>query len=98
MLLAVPYGIIADRRGRRFVMTLGFISFAAAIQITVLCTILPAAHAWLGRVYPNPDTANLVLSKASILFLILGPVVIGFADKAAGIYIGKLFESLLKSC
>ena len=68
------------------------------MHITVLCTILPAVHVWLGRVFSNPDTANLVFAKGSIVFLILGPVVIGFADKADGIFIGKPSESLLESC
>lgn len=68
------------------------ISFAAAVQITVLCTILPAVHAWLAKVYSDPDTANLFLAKGSILFLVLGPIVTSFADKVAGVYIGKLSE------
>jgi len=63
------------------------LSFTAAVNIALLCTVLPLAHWYLDKRYGNAERANLLFAKASVVFLIAGPVILGVSERANGIFV-----------
>ena len=64
------------------------IALSAGLQIFFLCTILPAAHKYLTNRYETRK-ADLLLSKFSILFDFISPLIFGLSNEPAGAWIGK---------
>jgi len=63
------------------------LSFSAAINIALLCTVLPLVHWYLDKHYGDAERANLLLAKGSVVFLIAGPVILGVSERANGIFV-----------
>jgi MFS family permease len=66
------------------------LSFQAAVQILLLTTALPFVDGYLKKKHKSPERANLVMSKGSIVFLIVGTLVIGLAAQSGVVFLGVL--------
>jgi len=65
------------------------VSFMSGTQIVLLCTVIPSVDNYLKRRYKSPEQANLVLSRGSIFFLVVGMLFVGLAPDAISVFSGK---------
>lgn len=76
------------RRSADIIQSAYLISFQAGVQMFLLCLVLPFILAWLSKRLGDPEKANLVLSKGSVVFLILGTLGMGLSQNVIGIFSG----------
>ena len=72
------------------------IALSAGLQILFLCTILPAAHKFLTNRYETRK-ADLLLSKYSIFFDFVSPLIFGLSNEPAGAWVGEFIPPAVLS-